>query len=461
VELEAALNHLSEEADRQVGVRLQDVERRQDLLGRAMFGLYNIALVLSAPVILIVLLAKKRCRAGLRQRFGSLPESLVQECRDGRTIWIHAVSMGEVNAVAPLVQELKARDARQRIVISTVTETGRETVLRRLDGLAHHLYFPLDFFWVVRRVLRRIAPRLFLVVETELWPNFLRAAAHQGVPCVMVNGRLSTNSFHGYLRARPFFRRILRCFSLCLMQSERDVERMVRLGAEPAKVLRTGNLKFDQRPVNLTVQQQPIALGLHPGEELFVAGSTHPLEEEAILDCYQRLLATVRHLVLLLAPRHIERAEAVKAMAEFRGFVVVRRTQLSASENFAFNGPRVVILDTRGELAAVYRQATLVFVGGSLAPIGGHNPLEPAAWGKAVVFGPYMDHFAEVADLLVSQGGAVQVRDADELTAVMAELLKDRRRLDAMGLCAQQVVRANQGTVSRNADLILQLLHAG
>jgi len=459
MELETALKQLDEQADHLVG---DDSEKGsgtgRDLLGSLMFAIYNIGLVLAFPLILGIMLAKQRCRGGLAQRLGWLPQNLAGDRGDAPTIWVHAVSMGEVNAVVPLVQELKARYPAHRVMVSTVTETGKETMLRQLEGLAQHLYFPFDFGFVVRKVLATMRPRLFVVVETELWPNFLREAAKRGVPCVLVNGRLSTDSFHGYLRLRPFFRRILQGFSLCLMQTDRDVERIVRLGADPARVVRTGNLKFDQQ---IASNVQPIALLLGAGEELFVAGSTHPAEEEVVLDCYRRLLKIASGLVLVIAPRHIERAEAVAAMVRAKGLIPLRKTTLGSSPEGRSPGPRVIILDTRGELAALYQQATLVFVGGSLVPIGGHSPVEPALCGKAVVFGSYMDHFAELADLLVSQGGGIQVNDGEELMMAMAALLKDRGRLKDMGRIAAQIVPAQQGTVAKNAELIAQLLEQG
>src|SRR2546428_4712287 len=210
-----------------------------------MFVLYNLLLLLASPVILAILLAKNRCRPGLRQRLGWLPPDLV-ESHDGRpTIWVHAVSMGEATAVVPLVQQLKTRYPAVRVFVSTVTETGKETVLRRLARHAEHLYFPLDFRWSVRSALQAVRPNLIVVVETEFWPNFLREPASRRNPARLVNGRLSTDSFAGYRRLRLFFRRVLAAFTLCAMQTERDVERMIQLGVEPQRGVRTGNLKYD------------------------------------------------------------------------------------------------------------------------------------------------------------------------------------------------------------------------
>jgi 3-deoxy-D-manno-octulosonic-acid transferase len=419
-----------------------------------MFVLYNLLLLLASPFILALLLAKKRCRPGLRQRLGW--RSPAQEWGDGRTIWVHAVSMGEATAAVPFVQQLKVRYPDSRIVVSTVTETGKETVLRRLDGQAEHLYFPLDFPWAVRSVLDAVRPRLIIIVETELWPNFLREAAARGIPVILANGRLSTGSFAGYLRLRPFFRRVLAGVTLCSMQTDRDVDRIIQLGAAPERVVRTGNLKYDQVAALTQAAPGRISkrdLGVAEGEELFVAGSTHPVEEEAVLDCYRRLLDVAPSLVLVLAPRHIERADAVCATARMRGFDVLRRTRLAESA-----GPRVIVLDTRGELASLYREATLVFVGGSLVDVGGHSPLEPAAWGKAVVFGPHMDHFAEAAEQFLRQGAGIQVRDVHEMADAMTALLKDRAKLEERGKAAYQLVLENQGAVARTVALIARVL---
>src|SRR5438094_1552429 len=429
-----------------------------------MFVLYNLLLLLASPVILAVVLAEQRCRPRLRSRLGWLHGEL-DKSRDGRpTIWVHAVSLGETTAVVPLVQQLKTRYPAARVFVSTVTETGKETVLRRLAGQAEHLYFPLDFRWSVRSALRAVRPHLIVVVETEFWPNFLREASARRIPVILVNGRLSTDSFAGYRRIRPFFRRVLAAFTVCAMQTDRDVERMIQLGVEPKRVVRTGNLKYDQVAVSAQATAGLISrqdLRLAGGEELFVAGSTHPGEEEAVLDCYRCLLDVAPALVLVLAPRHIERAADVVKAVRSLGFTAVRRTKLPGASGAPITGPRVVILGTRGELATLYRAATLVFVGGSLVNVGGHSPLEPAAWGKAVVFGPHMDHFAEAAEQLCACGAGVMVRDAHEMTQTMTSLLLDRSRLEAMGKAAYQLVLENQGALGRTVALIARVLEEG
>jgi 3-deoxy-D-manno-octulosonic-acid transferase len=435
---------------------------------------YNIILLIGSPLIVAVLLAKPRCRPGLLQRLGlqdsqsglsrrpDRPERPNEPDRPARpVIWIHAVSLGEVVAVTPLVHELYRRHPECRLVVSTVTETGREAVERRLAGVADHCYAPLDFPWVVSRFIERLQPSLYLFVETELWPNLLWHLRQRGVPTVLVNGRLSSRSFarQQWAPVRSFYRTMLQTLSLCLMQSDRDVDRIVALGAEASRVRRTGNIKFDQPIPALAESRTTRAyLGLQDTEQLFVAGSTHPGEEEMLVECYRALVARCPRAVLLLAPRHIERAESVEAMIRARGFAVQRRSTIGQAGAVRPTGPRVVVLDTRGELATIYREAVVAFVGGTLVPIGGHNLLEPAQWAKPVLFGLYTDHCAEIADLLIQAGGGRRVLQAEDLTQHVMTLFSDDEERERMGRSAREVVEQNQGALQRTLEAIDRLL---
>jgi 3-deoxy-D-manno-octulosonic-acid transferase len=421
--------------------------------------LYNSLLLLVSPIILFVLLAKQRCRRGLPQRLGLLPERPPESAGTTTCIWIHAVSLGEVVAVAPLVRDLHRRYPEARLVVSTVTETGREAVEQRLEGVAEHRYAPLDFPWVVNRAIDLLKPSLYVFVETELWPNLLRSLRRRSIPSVLVNGRLSTRSFERQRLPviRDFYRTMLNMISCCLMQSERDAQRMIELGADPSRVRCTGNIKFDQ-PVpqaaagGTVVSKQ--SLGLTEREQLLVAGSTHPGEEEAVVGAYQSLCDEFPDLCLVLAPRHIERAAQVEQMVRTKGLAVSRRSAGSMSGT----GPRVVVLDTRGELALLYREAVVAFVGGTLVPVGGHNLLEPAVWGKPVLFGPHTDHCAEVAALLLNARGGRVVEDTQGLAQGLRELLGNAAALRHMGQAAQQVVLDNQGALKRSAEIIATFL---
>ena len=430
--------------------------------------LYNVVLLVLSPLIVAVLLSKPRCRPGLFQRLGlqegpsrqsashNIPPTPTQPL-----IWIHAVSLGEVVAVTPFVNELHRRHPTYRLVVSTVTETGREAVEQRLAGVADHCYAPLDFPWVVSRFIKRLQPCLYLFVETELWPNLLWNLRRQGVPTALVNGRLSTRSFarQQWAPVRSFYRTMLQTLSLCLMQSDRDVDRIVALGAEASRVRRTGNIKFDQpTPVIEEGGVTRAHLGLHDTERLFVSGSTHPGEEEILVECYRALVARCPSAVLLIAPRHIERAESVEAMIRARGLAVQRRSAMGQVGVLRSTGPRVLVLDSRGELAAIYREAVVAFVGGTLVPIGGHNLLEPAQWAKPVLFGLYTDHCAEIADLLIQAGGGRRVLQAEDLTQQVIALFSDDEERERMGRSARQVVEQNQGALQRTLEAIDRLL---
>ncbi len=431
------------------------------------YFLYNVGLMLASPVILLVLASKKRCRPGLAQRLGlHLPRfgeaTDAKDAMDAPVIWFHAVSLGEVTAVAPLVQALHARFPHSRMVVSTVTETGREAVEKRLSGIATHRYAPLDFPGAVARAVEAIQPDLFVFVETELWPNLLRALAKRRVPAVLVNGRLSTRSFRGYRLVKPFMARVLGHVTWLLMQSDRDAERIMALGAPSERVQTTGNIKFDQPAPPPGERLTRAALGLTEGEELLLAGSTHPGEEEDLLEAYQRLQQEFPKLVLMLAPRHIERATDLARTVRARGLAVVTRRGRGAQSDAADNkpGPRVIVLETRGELASLYNLAVVAFVGGTLIPVGGHNLLEPAQWGKPVFFGPYTDHCAEIADLLERLGGGARVRNGQELVTRLAPVLRDRGLLLNMGQRAHDVVKDNRGALKRDLDLLAGLLTA-
>jgi 3-deoxy-D-manno-octulosonic-acid transferase len=427
------------------------------------YFLYNIILLVSAPVIILILLLKKRCRPGFRQRMGlALPEGFSS---DKEVLWIHAVSMGEVLAVVPLVTTIHHAYPHLAIIISTITDTGREAVEQRLSGIARHCYLPLDWPWTVRRFIRHLRPKAFFVVETELWPNLLKELQAHGVSNVLVNGRLSTKSFEGYLRVKSFMKQVLSSFRLCLVQSDRDAQRLIALGANCERVHQTGNIKFDVELVGIDGQENRFAsqlIGLHDGEILIVAGSTHPKEEEELLLCYQDLLEEYPQAVFLMAPRHIERSDQLEDAIRSFGFEVVRRSRIGINESgsIAVRRPRVIVLDTRGELAHVYALARVTFVGGTFVPVGGHNLLEPASWGKPVLFGSFTDHCQEIADLLLESGGGNQVCDGREMASLVVKILNDQSLADRMGQAARQVVLDNQGVVKRNMELLRPLLES-
>ncbi|MBQ27472.1 MAG: hypothetical protein CMH81_04945 [Nitrospiraceae bacterium] len=436
------------------------------------YTLYNFLLTIGLPVILFLLIAKQRSRAGLLERFGVFSRNPAVGHSDNLVLWIHAVSMGEAMAIVPLVFRIKDAYPNSRVFVSTITDTGRDVVLNKLHGLAEHLYLPFDYVVIVNRVLNRINPHVFMFVDTELWPNLLHALQRRRTPTLLINGRLSSKSFGRYMKIRPFMKHVIQSISLCAMQSKRDVDRIRALGANAEQVVMTGSIKCDQE-LPLSNPRIEKTLGafvkMAEGEDVLVAASTYQGEEDAILTVYKRLLETFPSLVLLLAPRHLDRVSELESMIRSHSFVPLRKTLASnASQNHLLSttrmdagsnvSKRVLILDTYGELAAIFQFATIVWVGGSWVPVGGHNLMEPAQWGKPVLFGPYMDHVAEMAKMMVAGGGGIQIFSLEEMTTRMTGLLRDKKQREWVGNAAKQVVKDNQGALDRTMrvlDLVL------
>ena len=415
-----------------------------------MYALYSVLLRLGLLAYMPVFLARRR-RAGyghdLAQRFGRLGDGLPTEPR----CWVHAVSVGESAAAVPLVEAIHRRWPELGIVVSTITPTGARIVRDRLAGTAVHRYFPLDLPGPVRRALDAARPRFFIAIETELWPNFLRALARRRIPSMIANGRISDRSFRRYLRVRWLMRRVLADVSVFAMQSEEDARRILALGAPPSRVVVTGNLKSDlvpeAEPVDAAWRER---LGLGATDRLWIAGSTHRGEETIVLDVFLRARARCPGLGLLLAPRHPERAGEVEDLVRKRGLVPVRRSRVPDG-----HAPgAVVILDTVGELAALYGVAEVVFVGGSLVPIGGHNVLEPAMRGKPVLYGPHTSNFREGAERLQRSGGGIVVKDGLELERELSLLLEDPDLARRTGDAARAAFAGRQGAVHATLELI-------
>lgn len=426
------------------------------------YVMYNVLLVLVSPIIIGLLLTKKRCQRGLWSRLGWIPVELRRLRKP--IIWIHAVSLGEVAAIVPLLRVMKERYPQWPLVVSTVTETGREVVIKELEGVALHCYAPVDFWWVVDRYVRILQPHLFILVESEFWPNLLKNLQGHQVPICLVNGRISSRSFGRYLWVKGMMRRALSCIDLALMQSAIDAERIRQLGAISESVHVTGNMKFDQNfDQNTSADDQAslrTTLKLASNEVLIVAGSTHPQEEECLLEAYRKVSARHSQVVLLLAPRHIERASKLEQVIRHYGFPCVRRSESNKGfeDQAHTSGPRVILLDTRGELPFVYREGCVTFVGGTLVPVGGHNLLEPARWSRPVMFGPYVDHCRHIASLLLEAGGGIQIQNQEDLVFQITRLITHPSEAECMGRKAFEVVQAHRGVIARNLQGIDRLL---
>ena len=429
---------------------------------------YNIALlvvlVAGAPWWLFRMATTHKYREGLLERLGLVPSRLRQQL-DGLTpdrplIWVHAVSVGEVLAISRLVKTLDDALPEYLIVVSTTTRTG-QALARERFGSNRVFYCPLDLPWAVRSYLNALQPRLFILAETEFWPNLLSGCYRRNIPVAVVNARISDRSWPRYRRLRSLWLRFLSRLSRVLAQSHTDAERFKILGCIPERVTVAGNLKFDVRAAEDTGVTR-LLQALTPGQCLIVSGSTLEGEEAALLEAWPHLLQADPHLALVLAPRHPERFTAVAAMLEKSGFSWVKRSGLRSASGVSLKPltpGTIVLLDTIGELASVYSLASVAFVGGSLVPAGGHNPLEPAQFGVPIVMGPHFANFRAITeDLLAHQ--ALHISATEDLAATLIGLLQDPLSAKAMGARARQVFEQQAGATCRCVDALMELLSA-
>ncbi|MBI5694805.1 MAG: 3-deoxy-D-manno-octulosonic acid transferase [Nitrospirae bacterium] len=423
-----------------------------------MFFIYSALLYLLAPIFFpimaINLALRGKSRAGLRQRLGIFDDGFFGQ-RGSKTVWVHAVSVGETLAAVPLVSKLKYRNPGVQVYFSTVTETGNAVAREKLDPADRVFYFPFDFPFAVNSVINKMRPDVFVVVETELWPNLLHALSRQGIPAVMVNGRISPRSYRNYYRARFFMRRVLALISRFSMQTAQDAVRIKAIGAPHERVIVAGNVKFDQACASIRDKGAgPVtraSLGLPESALVMVAGSTHGGEEEEVIAAYRKILVSNPDACLILAPRHPERLEAVRSLLAGASMPYRLKSGLGAAPS---RMPGVILLDTMGELSGMYRVGDINFVGGSWVSVGGHNILEPAAFGKAVFHGPHMHNFAEIRDILMAAGVAKEVRDGVELAREGMRLVHEPERVRSITESAREALTANRGALERNVGLI-------
>lgn len=423
-----------------------------------MYFLYSAALAVAAalafPYFLIQGLRHGKYRRSFRARWGRLPSEARSE---GGAIWLHAVSVGEVLACRRLVAVLRRHLPGRKLFVSTTTETGFQAARQRLaaDGF---FYCPFDFAFAVRRVLRNLRPSLVVIAETELWPNLFREARASGAMVAVVNARISDRSLPRYRAFRFFFRRVLGCADVLLAQSPEDAHRLREIGALPERVRVSGILKYDlcePAPLPRWLARE-LERWIAPG--VLLAGSTAAGEEEHVLEGFARLRLRRHALRLILVPRRPERFDQVAAMIQARGLPLARRSELD--QNHPEIGADVLLVDTVGELGALYRYASVAFVGGSLVPHGGQNPLEAAVFARPVVIGPYMSNFRDITASLLSAGALVQVSSPSELAGALEKLFADPVLAREMGERALTVLDRSRGATERTAEALAALLEA-
>ena len=426
-----------------------------------MYFLYNLTaavfFIFALPYFLFRSFFTPGYNRGFRERFGFISQGKREILNKRPNIWLHAVSVGEVIASLPLIGLIRQKFPHYQLVISTTTSTGQTVAGKRISG-AVFIYFPLDMSVLVSRVLNMVKPVVFIVAESEIWPNFFRLTHRRNIPIVLFNGRISFRSYGRYRRTGAFFRKVAAYISLFGMQTELDARRIISLGADSSRVKVTGNTKFDVLEKLETVEIETLRKELEiSGRDLiFVAGSTHPGEEEIILKCFLKLKREFADLRLILCPRHLERLAEVESQINCLDISFSRRTHLPRNESR--KRPDVLLLDTMGELARIYSLATVVFVGGSLIPKGGQNILEPVNFGKPVVFGPYISNFQEIAELLENSGIGFRIQTRDELYQKMFSLLKNETLRENIRNKAGFIVARYRGASSKNFELIKQYL---
>jgi 3-deoxy-D-manno-octulosonic-acid transferase len=428
--------------------------------------LYNIFftafLLLSAPYYFWKMWRRGNWRTGFGQRFAQYSSRLKQAVTNRNLLWLHAVSVGEVNICTQLIRVLELRAPGLTIAVSTTTSTGMAELERKLPSHILKIYYPIDKRRWVQRAFSVLHPKAVVLVEAEIWPNFLWRARGLRTPVFLVNARLSDRSFRGYRRFGFLFRPLFATFAGVGCQNEQDRQKLIQLGCKPEAVRVVGNLKYDSAKLDerrlIEVPFLLKQLGVPPGARIIVAGSTHRGEEGILAGVYLRLRQRFPNLFLIVVPRHHERGKEAGKDIAARGVKFAYRKDITPASRYQPGAVDCLLVNTTGELRFFYEYASVVFVGKSLTAEGGQNPIEPALMGKPIVFGPNMQNFEAVSKLLLERQGALQVKDAAELEQALARLLSDEALAREMGQNAEKVVKENLGSIDRTVDMILEQL---
>lgn len=429
--------------------------------------MYSLGFVLLSPVFLYKMWKRGKYRENFWQRFGSYADDLRQRLAEKRQrrCWIQAVSVGEVNVALLFIGVLQRKFPDLHIVVTTTTSTGYTLAYERLPQEVELLYFPQDFPWCVRRAYDLIQPDFIVLMESELWPNHIWTAATRDVPVFLVNGRMSPRSERRYKQLGWLFRQVFNKLSLVCAQSPEDADNFTAIGVPPNRVHMTGNMKYDVSMPHADVQLvDPVQLlkqiSISPAQPILVAGSTHPGEEEILLDIFADLRRKIPRLFLILVPRHVERTREVVEVAKRKQVKFILRSDINAQLKQSAKPYDCLIVNTTGELKWFYKVATVIFVGKSLVGEGGQNIVEAAASGHPVVFGPHMQNFRAIARQFVAEGACVQVPDADGLHRAVRDLMEDATRRQAICAAARRVIQSNVGATDRSVDLVANALRA-
>lgn len=400
-----------------------------------------------------------RYRKGFKERLGLLPQGLAQHLAGSPRIWIHAVSLGEVKVAAPIIGSLKKVLPESSIIVSSTTDHGIDLARQIFGKEVLVLYAPIDTIFSIRKALSGLRPDLMLFLETEIWPAWITEARRAGIKIALINGRISVRSIGKYLKFKPFFRDLLRQVDVFSMISQEDADRVQALGAEPRKIEVNGNAKYDL----LATQADPAMeremrriLNLEPAHPVFIAGSTRSGEEEMVLDAYEKIIEEFPDMVLIIAPRHIERTPEIESIIKSRRLGYQLRSELDG--NVLKRTKPVVIMNTFGELFKVYSVGTIVFCGASLVPLGGQNPLEAAVWGKVVFYGPSMEDFLDAKALLEEMGAGITVSSSEMLAEKALWFLSHPDDMNTLGRKSKEAAMKNQKASEKHANVIARMV---
>lgn len=438
---------------------------KTNMRAQSMYWLYNVLLLVYwatlIPMLIYRLIREEGFYQRIKQSIGFLPDDLKEKISNRHAIWVHAASVGEIVAASPIVREMRKTHPNEVIIVSVVTATGFRMAHQIIKGADGILYFPLDLPYLTDRILTIVKPRAIVLVETEIWPNFLRIAARKNIPVMMMNGRISRRSSSRYRMITFFTRRVLSTIYVFCMQSRIDAQYIIDIGADPNKVIVTGNTKYDQTYGIVTDEEKKRYLKELGFDEntypIMIAGSTHKGENVSVYKAFCNIRNHFPGAKLIIAPRYIHQADLIYDEGVKHGVTMVKRSDMVAGKQIAgpYDG---VLLDTIGELGRVYSLGDLIFVGGSLAHIGGHNILEPAAHGKPIVVGPNMFNFVEIFDLLSSRGACVMVRNEEEFSDTCLDILIHPEKAEEMKRHCLEIVEENQGATKKNLDELQRLL---
>lgn len=435
-----------------------------ELMRRIYNVVFTIFFCLASPYYYLKMIRRGGWREGFAQRFGRYSSKIKQALTNRHVLWLHAVSVGEVNVCTQLIAALEPRVPNLKMVVSTTTTTGMAELHRKLPSHILKIYYPIDRQMCAWRALGTIHPEAIVLIEAEIWPNFLWRAKDMGIPVFLVNARLSRRSFHGYKRFGFLFRPLFASFAGVGCQNETDAQRLRELGCRPGTIRVVGNLKYDAAKLDeqrmVDVAGLFAQIGVSQGSRVFVCGSTHAGEEAILADVFVRLRRSFPDLFLVMVPRHFERGKEVGKELERCGIPFVYRSEITVNKRYKPGQFQALLVNTTGELKYFYEHATVVFVGKSLTAEGGQNPIEPGALGKPLLFGPNMQNFEAIANALLAGEGAIQVKNGEDLEGAVTRLLSDEKVREQMGRNALKVIRENLGAIERSVEMILERLDA-